>query len=245
MRPRRQRPFWDVGTHSSPFSLLSNRQPRSWAASCVFSNSRWRTTSLTACSRGSWPLSDPLLPGAAVSPGSALHMRPQCPRLNRLPCHRRQGACLAGFHQKRVQLERRLTSGWNSYCVWKRLGQSQPKFALQRAALRRLRVARAGGARGDPPSPPLLARPGGLWRCLPLTRRAPFLQEQTHSPPRACKKPSPRSCRPRRARGSRGEWSWGGGEGGRGGPPDAPGARMPALSSATQCLRPIWRGRPL
>lgn len=197
MRPRRQRLFWDVGTHSSPFSLLSNRQQRSWAASCVFSNSRWGTTSLTSCSRGSWPLGDPLLPGAAVSPGSALHLRPQCPQLNPLPCHRRLGACLAGFHQKRVQLERRLTSGWNSYCVWKRLGQSQPKFALQRAALRRLR----GGRTRGPAVTAATCAPreaGGAFRSL--TRRAPFLQEQTHPPPRACRKLSPRSCRPRRAR---------------------------------------------
>ena len=53
--------------------------------------------------------------GLARGGGGGRAAVPVCPRVNPFSCRCR--ACLAEFHQKRVQSEKLLTSGWNSYCV--------------------------------------------------------------------------------------------------------------------------------
>ena len=156
---------------------------------------------------------------------------PVCPRVNPFPCRCR--ACLAEFHQKRVQFEKLLTSGWNSYCVWKRLGHSKPK--LLSAHLGGLRGAGGRGARLAPGSHAGTRAPGDGGRCLPPTRGP-------HS-----------SRRPSRSGGSRHPGagvSARGEAGGRESPPPArPSARMPARSPAARRLPPPRRAparcRPL
>lgn len=87
-------------------------------------------------------------------------------------------ACLAEFHQERVQLEKLLTSGWNSYCAWKRLGQSKPKFAL-RTPPRTAWVRPAGGARRDPPAAACAHGDGGP--CPPRARGPHFCSAESRA----------------------------------------------------------------